>query len=72
MPTTEPHVTGEVLRALRVAAGVSRRALARMVPPDGISHQHLALIESGERILTPDLAQRVAQAIADHYNSDAA
>jgi len=38
----------------------------------GCSHQHLARVESGERALTPDLAAKVAQAIADHLNRRAA
>ena len=65
MPTPisqHPHA-GEVLREMRHSAGISRRAMAERV---GCSHQHLAAIESGERTLTADLAERIARATADH------
>jgi len=71
MPTTEsPHnITGEVLRGMRAGVGMTLRSMADRV---GCSHQHLARIESGERALTPALAAKVAQAIADHLNRRAA
>ena len=67
MPTTEPPhtITGEVLRGMRDGVGMTLRTMADLV---GCSHQHLARVESGERALTPDLAAKVARAIADHLN----
>lgn len=34
----------------------------------GCSFQHLARVESGERVLTTDLAARVARVVADHLS----
>jgi len=71
MPITEPPhtITGEVLRGMRDGVGMTLRTMAERV---GCSHQHLARVESGERALTPDLAAKVARAIADHLNRHAA
>ncbi len=69
-PAEPPHtITGEVLRGMRDGVGMTLRTMAERV---GCSHQHLARIESGGRALTPDLAAKVAQAIADHLNRRAA
>ena len=54
---------------MRDGVGMTLRTMAERV---GCSHQHLARVESGERALTPDLAAKVAQAIADHLNRHAA
>jgi plasmid maintenance system antidote protein VapI len=67
--TSSAKVTGEVMRAMRDGVGMTIRGMASSV---GCSHQHLARIESGQRALTPDLAAKVAQAIADHLNRRAA
>ena len=65
MNTPEPphKVAGAALREMRHAAGMSLRDMAQRA---GCSHQHLARIESGERALTTDLAERIARATADH------
>ena len=63
-PTQSQHPnSGEVLREMRHQAGISRMAMAEMV---GCTHGHLGRVESGERALTIDLADRIAQATADH------
>ena len=54
---------------MRDGVGMTLRTMAERV---GCSHQHLARVESGERALTPDLAAKVAQVIADHLSRRAA
>lgn len=62
--TEHPHKgAGEVLRATREGAGISRRTMAVRA---GCSSGHLARVESGECALTGDLADRINRAIADH------
>ena len=62
--TERPHkVAGEVLRATREGAGISRRTMAVRA---GCSSEHLARVESGECALTVDLADRINRAVADH------
>jgi transcriptional regulator with XRE-family HTH domain len=51
---------------MREAAGLTLRTTASEI---GCSHQHLARVESGERALTRDLADRIAQAIAEQLRS---
>lgn len=54
---------------MRDGVGMTLRTMADRV---GCSHQHLARVESGERALTPELAAKVARAIADHLSETAA
>jgi transcriptional regulator with XRE-family HTH domain len=62
--TERPHQgAGEVLREKRHAVGLTHLAMAERV---GRSEGHLAAVESGERALTVDLADRIARATADH------
>ena len=62
--TERPHeVAGEVMRATREGAGISRRTMAVRA---GCSSGHLTRLESGECVLTVDLADRIHRAIADH------
>ena len=57
------NVTGEVLRSMRHEVGISLGALADRA---GCSHQHLALVESGECALTPATGHSLSRAIAAH------
>ena len=62
--TERPHKgAGEVLRATREGAGISRRTMAVRA---GCSSGHLARVESGECALTVDLSERINRAIALH------
>ena len=63
-------ITGAVLKAMRVAVGMSTRELAGAI---GCSHQHLSRVESGKRSLTAGFGWPLAQAIADqltHLNAE--
>lgn len=57
-----PAAAGRTLRMMREAHGVGVRDLAAMV---GISPSHLSRVETGERAATPDLMNRICDAIAD-------
>lgn len=53
-----------MLRALREGAGMSLRALADSL--GDTTHGHIGRIETGERTPTPELTNRIVQAIASH------
>lgn len=60
---------GPALRAVRVASGLTLRQLGTA---SGVSHQHLARVESGERDLSADLLRRVIRALAQRLHEGAA
>ncbi len=59
-PTTQ-NDTGETLRRMRQAAGVSQKDLASAL---GVTPGHLSHVEAGNRPLTRDLLHRAATHIA--------
>ncbi|WP_152185097.1 helix-turn-helix domain-containing protein [Segeticoccus rhizosphaerae] len=66
--TSHDAPSGVMLAALREGAGLSIRALAAEMTAAGssISHGHLARVENGERVMTPQLYRAAADAIARH------
>ena len=56
--------SGEVLKALRIGAGLSLRDLSAALGGKP-GHQHLARVESGEREASQDLAMRIATAVGN-------
>ncbi|HET7328491.1 MAG TPA: helix-turn-helix transcriptional regulator [Nocardioidaceae bacterium] len=58
--TVDPSV-GRVLRTARVAAGITRRALARQA---GVDHSHLGRFEHGERAVSESFYAHVTAALA--------
>jgi transcriptional regulator with XRE-family HTH domain len=56
-----PVLAGRTLRMIRNTHGTSLRTVAAMV---GISASHLSRVESGERPATPDLMNRICEALA--------
>jgi DNA-binding Xre family transcriptional regulator len=56
-----PVLAGRTLRMIRNTHGVGLRQVAKMV---GISASHLSRVESGERPATPDLMNRICDALA--------
>lgn len=71
MPTAEPSQqerTGAMLAAMREAAGLSQRQLARAI---GVNHSHLSRVEAGERELGEKYWLAAATMIADHMRESA-
>jgi transcriptional regulator with XRE-family HTH domain len=70
-PTPITIPSGDVLRALRVGAELSLRALADLLSADGrgtVTHGHLGRVETGERIASQELANRIATAVGHHLS----
>lgn len=59
--TSAQVLTGRTLRRMRESHGVSLRSCATMV---GVSPSHLSRVESGYRLATPSLTQRINAALA--------
>ncbi len=59
--TTEGLPIGRALKVERTVAGKSLTAVANAV---GVSIGHLSHIEAGRRTASPDLVERIRQAIA--------
>lgn len=54
------HINGEALKAIRERSGLTQSDLAKTV---GIRQPHLSNIEAGRRAASPDVAQRLAEAL---------
>ena len=70
--SSQPHritvPSGAVLRALRIGAGLSLRQLSDLLAPPRVSHGHLGRVESGERVASQELANRIAVAVGHHLS----
>ena len=69
MESAEQHQVGQVFRALREGARLSRRELARRAQ---VEQSHLARFESGERDMSAEKLARALRALADHIGGVAA
>ena len=63
-----PVPTGAAIRAARIGARMSLRDLSAALGGKP-GFQHLGRVESGERDLSPVLADRIADAIGDHLGA---
>ena len=58
---------GTAIKTMRKAQNLSQRDLARL---SGVSHGHVAMVESGKRVPSPRVVEALTEALAKYAAGD--